>query len=178
MAKKFHELNDEDYEHHSKVVDGKTIYYKSSVSEMTKQEFANLSQNECEFIFQNLLRAEDLLADHNGGQNFKSFTAEMLDKIIDLWNDDITQFECTENEFINSVGAAFGHFLNKMIGSEWILLTDEYGTDYSCQIDEINLRAFPFSSVLKAIEQKRESSLDMIYLMLKQKKIELENDSI
>jgi hypothetical protein len=176
MPKKFHELDDEDYEHHSEEIDGKTIYYKSSVSEMTKQEFANLSQDDCEFIFQNILSADTLISKHIAGQNLKTFTAETLDNLIDLWNDDVTQFDCTESDFINFIGSAFGHFLNKMIGSKWILLTDEYGTDYSCQIDEISLRAFPLNSVLKAIEQKRENSLDTIYLMLKEKKIELEND--
>ena len=75
MAKKFHELEDDDYEHHSKEVDGKTIYYKSSVSEMTKQEFENLSQDDCEFIFQNLLSADKLISKHIAGQNLKNFTA-------------------------------------------------------------------------------------------------------
>ena len=176
MAKQFHELDDEDYEHHSKEVDGKTIYYKSSVSEMTKQEFGNLTKDDCEFIFQNLLSADSLISKHFAGQNLKTFTASTLDNLIDLWNHDETQFDCAKSEFVNSIGSAFGHYINKMIGSKWILLTDEYGTDYSCQIDEINLRAFPLNSVLKAIEQKRENSLDTIYLMLKEKKIELEND--
>ncbi len=176
MAKKYHELDDEDYKHHSKEVDGKTIYYRSSVSEMTKQELENLSEDDCEFIFQNLLSADNLISKHFAGQNLKTFTGETLDNLIDLWNDDPTQFDCTKSDFINFIGSAFGHFLNKMIGSKWILLADQYGTDYSCQIDEISLRAFPFNSVLKAIEQKRENSLDTIYLMLKEKKVELEND--
>jgi hypothetical protein len=176
MPKKFHELSEEDYLHHSKEIDGKTVYLKSSVSEMTKQEFSNLSEEECEFIFQNLLLADKLLKIYSSNYSLKSFTAVVLDELIDIWNDDSSRFDVSEPEFINIIGSAFGHFLNKTLESKWLIVTDEYGTDYTCQIDEIKLRAFPINSVSKAIHQKTEGSLEDIYLMLKYQKSELEKD--
>jgi hypothetical protein len=42
---------------------------------------------------------------------------------------------------------------------------DKYGRDYGTTIKEITLTNFPLNSVLKAIEQKRDSSLLSIYLI-------------
>lgn len=176
MHKKFHELSEDDYEYHSKEINGKTVYVKSSVSKMTEQEFSNLSKEDCEFIFQNLLLADQLLKIYSSNYSLKNFTASVLDELIDLWNDDSTRFDVSEPDFINIIGSAFGHYLNKTIGSKWLIVTDEYGTDYTCQIDEIKLSSFPINSVSKAINQKREGSLEDIYLILQYQKKELEKD--
>jgi Domain of unknown function (DUF3806) len=56
---------------------------------------------------------------------------------------------------------------------KWIMVTDEYGTDYATTIKELELTNFPLNSVFKAIEEKRENSLNTISLMTKQKIIEL-----
>jgi hypothetical protein len=176
MSKKYHELSDGDVERRSTNIDGKTIYFKEAVSKMIKQEFAALSEKDCDFIFECLILADTLLKTHMPGHSLKNYTAENLDFLIDLWNENSKNFICTENEFATSVGSAFGHYVNKTLGSTWTVITDAYGTDFSCQIDHIMLRGFPFSSVLKAVNQKRENSLEHIVLMLKRQKQILESE--
>lgn len=126
MANNSNELIDDNYEHYEEDVDGKKIYFKVAETEMTKQEFSDLSEDDCEFIFQCLLLADDLLKKHTDGESLNSYSTVTLDNLIDLYNEDPKIFDCTKNGFINSIGAAFGHFLNKNLGTKWIVITDEY----------------------------------------------------
>ena len=170
MYKKYHEISDDDFERRSTNIDGKTIYFKEAVSQMIKQEFAALAEKDCKFIFECLILADTLLKKYMPGHSLKNYTAENLDFLIDLWNKNPKNFNCTETEFATSIGSAFGHYVNKTLGSTWTIIIHEYGTDFLCQIDHIMLRGFPFSSVLKAVSQKRENSLEHIVRMLKQQK--------
>ena len=108
--------------------------------------------------------------------NIDNFTPKTLDKIIDLWNSDTIKFSCSESHFINSIGAAFGHYLVKTYKMKWTIVTDEYGTDYATTIAEIKLTNFPINSVAKAIDQKRENSLQTISLINKQRIEELKKE--
>jgi len=47
------------------------------------------------------------------------------------------------------------------------MVTDEYGTEYATTIEEIKLTNFPLNSIVKAVEQKREGSLQTISLLTK-----------
>jgi hypothetical protein len=167
MDKKYDELTDADYKHDSATVDGDTIYFKTATSANTSQDFINLDNSQKLFIKHSLESADTLIKKYQSNFSIDNFTPQTLDSIIDKWNADSTKFSCSENDFINSIGVAFGFYLVKTYNMKWTMVTDEYGTDYATTIKEIKLTNFPLNSVVKAIEQKREGSLQTISLMTK-----------
>ena len=173
MEKKYNELTDKDYEHKSDTVDGEAIYFKTATSANTPQDFTNLDTSQKLFIKHCLEGADSIIKRHQPNSDIDNFSATTLDKIIDQWNHDSTTFDCTEDYFVNTIGAAFGHYLVKTYKMKWTMVTDEYGTDYATTIDEIKLTNFPLNSVAKAITQKREGSLQTISLMTKRQIDEL-----
>ena len=52
---------------------------------------------------------------------------------------------------------------------EWVTVTDEYGTDYAVRSKSVEVMAFPFSTVLKRIEDKEHDFLHGVYHTLKQR---------
>jgi hypothetical protein len=167
MEKKYNELTDKDYEHRADTADGETIYFKTATSANTPQDFTNLDTSQKLFIKHCLEAADTIIRKHQPNSSINNFTPNTLDSIIDQWNDDTTKFDCTEDYFVNTIGAAFGHFLVKSYKMKWTMVTDEYGTNYATTIYEIKLTNFPLNSVAKAIDQKREGSLQTISLMTK-----------
>jgi len=167
MDKKYNELTEKDYEHKSDTVDGEEIYFKTAVSASIPQDFINLETSQKLFIKHCLEGADTLIRKYQPTANIDNYTPTTLDNIIDLWNEDSAKFSCSENYFVNTIGTAFGQFLVKTYKMKWIMVTDEYGTDYATTISELNLSNFPLNSVLKAIEQKREGSLQQISLITK-----------
>jgi hypothetical protein len=167
MDKKYNELTDKDYEHKSDTVDGETIYFKTATSANTPQDFTNLDNSQKLFIKHYLEAADKLIRKHQPNSNIDNFKPTTLDSIIGQWNEDSIKFNCSEGYFVNTIGAAFGHFLVKTYKMKWTMVTDEYGTNYATTIDEIKLTNFPLNSVAKAIDQKREGSLQTISLMTK-----------
>lgn len=161
---------DERYQDESLEVDGKIIHYKHRVlDKKIEQEFINLNERDKAFVLYSLGNAEDLLKLLLKEKNLDSYTTEDLDELLYFWNNKKIEFpHIDENQFVNAIGAAFGHYLNKEIGTIWSVISDEYGTDYACiATGKHSFQLFPFSSVWKAIEQKREKSLDAIILVVK-----------
>ncbi len=160
---------DENYQDESLEVDGKVIHYKHAVlDKKVDQELINLNERDQAFIKYSLGDVEDLLALLPDKKTIDNYTAEDLDELLYLWNNKKIEFPYTdEKQFVNAIGAAFGHYLNKEVLTVWTIVKDEYGTDYSCAGTTHTFQLFPFSSVWKAIEQNREKSLDGIVSIIK-----------
>lgn len=167
VRKKYNELTEKDYEHKIDTVDGEPVYYKTAISANTPQEFRDLDNSQKLFIKHCIESADTLIRKYQPHLNINSYTLQTLDNIIDLWNADSTRFTCSENDFINYIGAAFGQYLVKTYKMKWTMVTDADGTDYATRIPELNLSNFPLNSIVKAIEQKREGSLQQISLITK-----------
>lgn len=162
-------IEDEDYKDESIEVDGKIVHYKHAVlDKKLEQELLHLNESEQSFIRYSLGDIEDLLKLLPEQKTIDNYTAEDLDELLYLWNNKKAKFPYTdENLFVNAVGAAFGHYLNKEVHTVWTIINDEYGTDYACVGTTHSFQLFPFSSVWKAIEQNRENSLNGIVLVVK-----------
>ena len=176
MDKKYGDLTDKDYEHKTDTIDGETLYFKTAVFASLPQDFTNLDTAQKLFIKHNLESADTLIRKYQPSSTIDNFTPQTLDNLIDLWNADSTKFTYGENDFVNIVGTAFGQFLVKTYKMKWSIVTDEYGTDYATTIKELNLSNFPLNSIVKAIEQKREGSLQQISLLTKRQIAEIKND--
>ena len=177
MDKKYDKLTHKDYEHKVDTVDGEEIYFKTAVSTSIPQDFINLDTSQKLFIKHCLEGADTLIRKFQPNFTIDNYTPQTLDNIIDLWNSDCTKFTCSENYFVNTIGTAFGQFLVKTHKMKWTMVTDEYGTDYSTTISELKLSNFPLNSVIKAIEQKREGSLQQISLITKKQIGELKKEN-
>ena len=169
--KKYSDLTENDYKHESDSVNGETIYYNSAVSDQEHQDFLALETSDKEFLNNCRTFADSLIKANFNGKSISNYSPEILDKLIDLYNDN--KLKCSQNSFVNSVGVAMGDYLVDKLGMTWTIVEDKYGRDYGTTIGEINLTNFPLNSVLKAIEQKREGSMQTIYLMTLKNKTEL-----
>jgi len=177
MTKKYNELKDDDYVNNSDNIDGEEVNYKTAESEAEAQEFRDLDDEEILFIQTCLELADEIIKSFSKNNSINNYDLELLDNIIDQWNADNTNFGVTENEFVNSIGAAFGQKLTEQYNMIWTMLTDSYGTDYAITIPEIKLTNFPLSSVLKAVEDRRVGSLISISLLTKKQIEELRADN-
>ena len=173
MSKKYSELNEKDYKIQVDSVDGEEIYFKSAISANDPQDFTNLDSSQKLFIKNSLEAADSIIRKYKPDTNIDNFAPKILDDIIDLWNTDSSKFTCSEDNFVNAIGVAFGFHLVKTYKMKWTMVTDEYGTDYATTIAELKVTNFPLNSVVKAIEQKREGSLHQISLITKKQISEL-----
>ncbi len=169
--KKYIDLTDSDYKHDSDSVNGETIYYKSAETEKETQEFLELEASDKDFLNNCRTFADSLIKVHFNGKSIENYSPETLDKLIDLYN--YNKLECSKNSFVNSVGVAMGDYLVDKLGMTWTIVNDKYGRDYGTTIGDINVTNFPLNSVLKAIEQKREGSMQTIYLLTMKNKANL-----
>lgn len=155
---------------HSIETEGKTVYYTQATIDKWDQKLLNLNENNRAFIKYSLEDADDILKLLGSEKNLLNYTAKDLDELVFLWNNKKISFNhINEEQFVGAIGAAFGHYLNMEVGTVWEIVSDEYGTDYSCISKTIVFQLFPFSSVWKALEQNREDSLNGIVLLVKEK---------
>jgi hypothetical protein len=78
---------------------------------------------------------------------------------------DITLLKTIADSHEKKLGAAFGEFLVEQKEFRWVVVTDEYGTEYAvrCNIGEVT--AFPRASIEKRIEDGCPELFQNIYLM-------------
>lgn len=167
MVKKYEDLSKEDYEHESASVDGETTYFKTATTENPPQDYNDLDNEDNTFIKDCLDAADYFLRTFLSDSNIDNYTPASLDELIDQWNSDNAKFKCSQDYFVYVIGFAFGQYLVKTYNMKWTKVTDEYGTDYATTIKELKFTNFPINSILKAIEKKREASLNAISLMNK-----------
>jgi hypothetical protein len=161
--KKYKDLTDRDYQHDSASVNGQKVFYKTATSENEPQKFSELNKEDLEFMNNCRSYADSLIQLNFPDRSIKDYSAELLDLMINLYN--ANKIKCSQNAFVNSVGVAFGDYLVNKLNMKWTVVEDKYGRDYGTTIKDIALTNFPLNSVLKAIEQKRDSSLLSIYLI-------------
>jgi hypothetical protein len=172
--KKYKDLTDKDYQHESASVNGQKVFYKTAITENEPQKFSELSKVDLEFMSICRAYADSLIQLNFTNNSIEDYSAELLDSMINLYN--TNKINCPQNAFVNSVGVAFGDFLVDKLNMKWTVVEDKYGRDYGTTLTDIKLTNFPLNSVLKAIEQKRDSSLFSIYLINVNSINELTND--
>lgn len=165
--KKYSELTDNDYKHENDTISGDTVYFKTAEIADEHQAFNKLNVQQEIFIKDCLTSADSLIRSYIHGVNINNYTPKTLDKLIDEWNVDSTKFQCEKEHFVNIVGFAFGQYLVKEYHMYWTIVTDEEGKEYATKIDGVDFLNFPLNSVLKAIDQHREGSLNTISLLTK-----------
>ena len=163
MSKQQDIFDDENFEHKSFEIEGRTIDYKTKIVDRIEQDLLNLSDKDKEFIAYSLVDAEILLIQLSPEKKLSNYSANDLDQLIYLWLHRRSSFKLvSEVEFVNAIGSAFGNCLNQAYGTKWTIISDEYGNDFACVSENPVFQTFPFSSTWKAVEQNKKGSLQAI----------------
>ena len=73
----------------------------------------------------------------------------------------------SKDQVVEILGAYLGNCMIADFDMEWVMVTDEYGTDYAVRGKTNDVMAFPFSSVMKRIEDGEHEFLYGVYHTLK-----------
>lgn len=85
-----------------------------------------------------------------------------FDEAFRLWqSEDKRRF--TEQQVIEIFGAYLGNKLITDFQMEWVVVKDEYGTDFAVRSKKYEVMSFPFSSVTKRIENKQHDFMFGFY---------------
>ena len=87
---------------------------------------------------------------------------EDYDKAFELWQND-KQSDYSDAQVIEIIGGYLGNKCVKDLDMEWSVVTDEYGTDYAVRSNEVEVTTYPFSAVLKRIEDGNSGFIHGLY---------------
>ncbi|MFN0021346.1 MAG: DUF3806 domain-containing protein [Pirellulaceae bacterium] len=73
----------------------------------------------------------------------------------------------TDEEVVQILGGYLGNKCVTDLDMEWVKVTDEYGTDYAVRSKTVEAMGFPFSTVLKRVEDKKYDFLHGVYYTIK-----------
>lgn len=69
----------------------------------------------------------------------------------------------TEQQVIAMLGAHLGSRLVAELDMEWVVVTDQYGSDFAVRAKKYEVLSFPFSSVAKRIERRQYEFMAGVY---------------
>lgn len=73
----------------------------------------------------------------------------------------------SDQQVVEILGAILGNNLADDFDMEWVVVNDEYGTDYAVRGKAIDVMAFPFSTVLKRITNVEHDFMYGVYHTVK-----------
>ncbi len=73
----------------------------------------------------------------------------------------------TQQQVIDMLGSYLGNKLITDFQMEWVIVTDQYGTDYAVRAKKYEVLSFPFSSVMKRIDKNQYDFMVGIYHTIK-----------
>ncbi|MBL8872352.1 MAG: DUF3806 domain-containing protein [Planctomycetaceae bacterium] len=74
----------------------------------------------------------------------------------------------SDMQVIQLVGGYLGNKLIADFDMEWVMVTDEYGTDYAVRSTKVEVMSFPFSTVVKRIEDNTYNFVNGVYYTIKE----------
>lgn len=74
----------------------------------------------------------------------------------------------SDEQVIQLVGGYLGNKCVADFDMEWVTVTDGYGTDYAVRSAKVEVMSFPFSTVLKRIEDKEFDFVHGVYFAVKE----------
>lgn len=117
--------------------------------EPDQQKITPFGPSENAWLEENRQFAAALGVKYGGGGEL---VPEELDVIFSRWTYEDQDKEPGDS-VANALGAAFGDYLVDQHGFCWVVVTDQYGTDYAVKHQIAETMAFPSSSVMKRIER-------------------------
>lgn len=130
--------------------------------EPTPQSIRPFGPDEEEWLETYLRVARALAVKYGSGG---ALDPEELDRVFSRWLAEDEEKE-PNGEVANVLGAAFGSYLVEKHGFRWMLLADEYGTEYVVRHRLGELTAFPRASVEKRIESRQPEFFQNVSLII------------
>ena len=101
MSKQQFISDDENFEHKSFEIEGRTIEYKTKIVDKVEQDLLNLSDKDRDFIAYSLVDAEILLTQLSPEKKLSNYSAQDLDELVYLWLNKRNSFKLvSEEEFV------------------------------------------------------------------------------
>ncbi|WP_404307569.1 DUF3806 domain-containing protein [Neorhodopirellula lusitana] len=73
-----------------------------------------------------------------------------------------------DQQVIQIIGGYLGNRCVTDFDMEWVTVADEYGTDYAVRSAKVEVLSFPFSTVLKRVEDKKYDFVHGVYYTVKE----------
>jgi hypothetical protein len=128
------------------------------------QQITLVTGSELQSLIAGALPAEAFLATYLEGA--VEPTLEQYDRAFRAWQKSASP-QHTAEQVIEILGAHLGNKCVADLNMEWVKVTDEYGTDYAVRSKSYEVMAFPFSSVLKRIEDREYDFMNGVYYAVK-----------
>jgi len=102
-----------------------------------------------------LLGAAQVLVSHRGFDvsDGELPTLAQLDQCFDSWAVEPVASRVHANDVVNAFGAVLGAHLCGRLGLRWILVRDEYGTDFAVHGDPGDTLIFPIDATAKRLDR-------------------------
>jgi hypothetical protein len=94
-------------------------------------------------------------------------TLKDYDAAFRAWQQDQSP-QYDDQQVIQIFGGYLGNKCVTDFDMEWVTVTDEYGTDYAVRSTKVEVMSFPFSTVLKRIEDKKYDFVHGVYYTVKE----------
>jgi len=135
-----------------------TITQKTVVN--TPQKITAATQKEIVAINSHASKAKEFVAAYV--PDVRNPALKDFDEAFHRWqNEKHRQF--TEQQVVEILGSYLGNKLINDFQMEWVIVTDQYGTDYAVRSKIAEVMSFPFSSVSKRIENNQHEFMVSVY---------------
>lgn len=108
-----------------------------------------------------------------GPEFTKYYVPESLESGLKLYDQAFSAWQLADSkahsdqQVVEILGAILGNRLVDDFDMEWVVVNDEYGTDYAVRGKVIDVMAFPFSTVLKRITNVEHDFMYGVYYTVK-----------
>jgi Domain of unknown function (DUF3806) len=97
----------------------------------------------------------------------EALTPDVLEQAFAAWLDDPGDYDGAT--ISNSLGVAFGSFMNSDLGTRWVRVQDQYGEALAVHRDQPDWTTFPIDAVDKRVKSREPRFFAAIHAMAKQK---------
>jgi Domain of unknown function (DUF3806) len=105
-------------------------------------------------------RAQAFVAAYLGTR--ATLSLDTLDEAFRIWQQE-TRRRFTDQEVVDILGSYLGGKLVAELDMEWVVVKDQYGTDYGVRSRKVELLAYPFASVEKRIQRSEHGFMAAVF---------------
>jgi len=127
------------------------------------QQIKPLNEAEHKWIQENVNRFKCLLNKESGGK----INLYELDEAFSNWMRSHDAEKEDPNPMINMFGIVFGHYIIDDIGLEWVIVSDDIGTDLAVHGESGSVLIYPLSFVAKRYVNKQTGFFSLFYPEIK-----------
>jgi hypothetical protein len=133
------------------------------------RKFEPLSESEHQWIAEQLARAREFVREFDPQAGDGEATLDSLDRAFRHYLDAESDAS-NANDVVLAVGAAFGLALVEGLEFEWVIVTDDYGTDLAvlARRGRGDVTIFPAEFVAKRYERREAPFLNAAYAEIQQ----------